>query len=69
MKTLKKIKLGEVTNDQALDIEQMAKITGSINLLGDGCQNKICDNNRDAGTAYCTDSVCTSGIGVCNQKT
>lgn len=69
MKELKKIKLKDITKDQTLDIEQMSKITGGVEMYGDGCKSSVCNDNRDVGTKYCTDAVCTSGIGVCNSNT
>lgn len=69
MRQLKKIKLGDVTKDQPLNIEQMMKITGGIELFADGCATRVCRNNREVGTKFCTDAVCTSGVDVCIENT
>lgn len=69
MKQLKKIELKDVTKDQPLNVEQMSKITGGVELFADGCASKVCNDNRAAGTKFCTDAVCSSGVGVCNSNT
>lgn len=69
MKQLKKIKLKDVVKDQPLDVEQMSKITGGVELFADGCASGVCNENRAVGTQFCTDAVCTSGVGVCTSNT
>ena len=47
----------------------MMKITGGIELFADGCATRVCRNNREVGTKFCTDAVCTSGVDVCIENT
>lgn len=63
MKTLKKIRLNELTNQVSkVEVDKMKKITGGTNMeMEDGCYSGIC--SQKINTTYCEGgAVCTSGI-------
>lgn len=66
---LTKIKLNDLSDKQAFDVNKLSKITGGFDL-DDGCGSGVCENNRDYGTRYCSGgAVCTSGVSTCVENT
>jgi hypothetical protein len=75
-----KIKFKDIVADSnVLKAEELSVLEGGIaglkndmiSELTDGCQTGICVNVRDLGSdKYCDGSAtCTSGIGVCSERT
>ncbi|WP_279120494.1 hypothetical protein [Bacteroides acidifaciens] len=64
MKNLKKINFAEISDKQALSIDQLSKIIGGG--VDDACKSNICAQNVDANTKYCEGSaVCTHAVTTC----
>lgn len=71
MKELKKLKLKDLNNGEAMNVSHLSKILGG-SVLRDGCKNGVCENNRDYGSSkFCgTDSAtCSSGVSTCTENT
>ena len=70
----KKVKFRDLTgNKEVLKAEELSVLTGGqrAEVLVSACDSNVCQVNRSAGTAFCTDGngVCVSGIGACTQST
>lgn len=71
MKKRQTINLSEDMQSPQIDVNNLSKVPDpGIDAHGDGCNTGICDNNREFGaSSFCSNAVCTNGIGVCNEKT
>lgn len=62
MKNIKKINLAEVSDKQALSMDQLSKIIGES--VNDACKSGVCNGGvKEANTQGCSGgAVCTSGV-------
>lgn len=67
MKNVRKINLSDISDKQALSIDQLSKIIGGS--IPDACGTGVCTKHMDANTKYCKGgSVCTSAVSTCTTN-
>lgn len=69
MKNIKKINFAEVSDKQALSMEQLSKIVGGADME-DACTSNVCAGSAtEANTKYCASSgICTNAITTCMKN-
>lgn len=65
----KLFKFKDLSHNEVLNFKELATVFGGGGGEADGCKSYICIDNRSVGEGMCTDAVCTSGIGPCQNQT